>query len=140
LRCAAAEGEDLCAIYVKQCNDCPLFSNWEKTKKRAHDTKLPVPLENHSQEVYSMENQSVDLEEAAKRLHLAMKKILKPFEWCVYEKLYIENLSEEEAAKSMGYKTSEKNRAPGYKQLKNIKKTIITKVKKLLKSDQVDII
>ena len=87
-----------------------------------------------------MENQSVDLEEAAKRLHLAMKKILKPFEWCAYEKLYIENLSEEEAAKSMGYKTSEKNRSPGYKQLKNIKKTIIMKVKKLLKSDQVDII
>jgi hypothetical protein len=40
----------------------------------------------------------------------------------------------------MGYKTSEKNRSPGYKQLKNIKKTIIMKVKKLLKEDQVDII
>ena len=140
LKCAAAEGEDLCTIYVKQCSSCPLFSNWEKTKKRAHDTKLPVPLENHSQEVYSMENHSVNLEDSAQKLHAAMKKILKPFEWCVYEKLYIENLSEEEAAKSMGYKTSEKNRSPGYKQLKNIKKTIIIKVKKLLKEDQVDII
>lgn len=28
LRCAAAEGEDLCAIYKKQCSACPLFSNW----------------------------------------------------------------------------------------------------------------
>ena len=39
----------------------------------------------------------------------------------------------------MGYKTSEKNRSPGYKQIKNIKKSIIKKVKKLLEKGDVDI-
>ena len=36
-------------------------------------------------------------------------------------------LSEEETAKKIGYRTSEKNRSPGYKQIKNIKKAIISK-------------
>ena len=32
-----------------------------------------------------------------------------------------------EVAKLMGYRTTEKNRTPGYKQIKNIKKSIINK-------------
>ena len=68
-----------------------------------------------------------------------MKKILKPNEWLVYNYLYIENLKEEDVAKKMGYKTSEKNRQPGYKQIKNIKKNIVSKVKNLLKNDEIDI-
>ena len=57
----------------------------------------------------------------------------------VYNYLYIEFLSEEQVAKKMGYKTTEKNRQPGYKQIKNIKKNIIKKVKNLLNGEQVDI-
>ena len=60
-------------------------------------------------------------------------------ELTVYRYLYIENLEEEDVAKKMGYKTNEKNRSPGYKQIKNIKKSIIKKVKKLLEKDDVDI-
>ena len=33
LKCDAAEGEDFCKIYEKQCSSCPLYANWEKTKK-----------------------------------------------------------------------------------------------------------
>lgn len=139
LKCAAAEGENLCSIYGKQCASCPLYANWEKTKKKAHDTKLPVSLENHIQEVSHMEHQTSDLEAAAEKLHMAMMKVLKPFEWNVYKKLYIENMDEEEAAKAMGYKTNEKNRSPGYKQLKNVKKTILEKAKKILKDDLIDL-
>ena len=138
LKCAAAEGENLCSIYGKQCASCPLYANWEKTKKKAHDTKLPVSLENHIQEVSLMEHQTSDLEAAAEKLHMAMMKVLKPFEWNVYKKLYIENMDEEETAKAMGYKTNEKNRSPGYKQLKNVKKTILEKAKKILKDDLID--
>lgn len=39
----------------------------------------------------------------------------------------------------MGYRTSEKNRIAGYKQIKNIKKIIILKVKKYLYSGEIDI-
>lgn len=68
-----------------------------------------------------------------------MQKILKPNEWMVYKYLYVDFLSEEEVAKKMGYRTTEKNRQPGYKQIKNIKKNIIKKVKALLNDEQIDI-
>ena len=140
LKCAAAEGEDLCSIYERQCSDCPLYANWEKSKKRAHDTKLPVSLENHWQEVFSMSSDHTDVERSAERLHKKMKKILKPQEWSVYEKLYIKFMDEEKVAKAMGYKTSEKNRSPGYKQLKNIKKSILKKAKGIIYDGDIDIL
>ena len=68
-----------------------------------------------------------------------MQSVLKPLEWRVYDFLYIKGYSEEKTAKLMGYKTSEKNRSPGYKQIKNIKKSIIEKVKKSLKNDEIDL-
>lgn len=139
LKCAAAESEDLCSIYGKQCNGCPLYANWEKSKKRAYDTKLPLSLENHAQEVYSMSSDFCDIEKNAEKLHEKMKQVLKSHEWSVYEKLYARHLSEEETAKEMGYKTSEKNRSPGYKQIKNIKKIILAKVKELLKNGEIDV-
>ena len=140
LKCAAAEGGNLCEIYGKQDSTCPLYATWEKTKKRAHDLKMPLPLENHSQEVFSKYNESFDIETNIVKLHKKMKEILKPIEWKVYLSLYIKNKSEEEVAHDLGYRTSEKNRSPGYKQIKNIKKSIITKVKKHLKKDNIDII
>ena len=36
LRCAAAEGSDLCAIYGKHDSSCPLYYNWTKSKQTAH--------------------------------------------------------------------------------------------------------
>ncbi len=139
LKCDAAEGEDLCKIYTKQCNECPLYSNWEKTKKVAHDVKITVPLENHQQEVFDMHEDKIDLQNNIEKVHEKMKKHLKPVEWKVYCYLYIENLTEEQAAKKMGYKTSEKNRSPGYKQIKNIQKNIIIKVKKFISLGDIDI-
>ena len=44
------------------------------------------------------------------------------------------------AATLMGYKTNEKNRVPGYKQIKNVKKAIIQKVKKMLKDGDIEIL
>ena len=67
-----------------------------------------------------------------------MRVKLKSNEWMVYKGLFIENKSEEEVAKSMGFKSNEKNRTPGYKQIKNLRKKIIEKVKKCLQKDEVD--
>ena len=69
-----------------------------------------------------------------------MKEVLKPSEWKVYEALYVKNKSEEEVAKIMKYKTNEANRVPGYKQIKNIKKSIINKVKNVLEKGDLDLL
>ena len=140
LKCAAAESSDLCKIYGKQDNTCPLYANWEKTKKVAHDVKIPLPLENHSQEVFNMSEDKVDLQRNIDKIHSKMQEVLKPLEWKIYQCLYKENLTEEQTAKRMGYKTTEKNRSPGYKQIKNIQKIIIAKVKKNLDTGEIDII
>jgi RNA polymerase sigma factor (sigma-70 family) len=139
-KCEAARGEDDCEIYEKQCSACPLYKNWEKNKKAGFSAKMPVPLENYKQEAYYIENsQSLDIERSASILHKKMEEVLKPHEWKIYQCLYIKHMSELEAAKKMGYKTSEDNRSPGYKQIKNVKKRIIIKVKELLANDEVDI-
>ncbi len=106
LRCAAAEGENLCRIHVVQCSKCPLYAGWEKSKKQAYGVKITVPIENH------LNNKL----------------------------LFIDNLPEEQVALKMGYKSNESGRKPGYKQLKNIRKTIMEKVKASLRKDEIDII
>ena len=47
LKCAAAEAGDLCYIYGKQSEACPLYANWVKTKKQAYNAKLPVSINDH---------------------------------------------------------------------------------------------
>ena len=135
LKCAAAESDSLCYIYGTQCSSCPLFAQWEKTKKAAYLTKLPTPLESVQQETEKLELQEFDFNTVLKRLNLKLRKVLKSNEWTVYENLYLKNKTEQEVAKILGYKTSEKNRSPGYKQIKNIKKSIIEKAKEIIFED-----
>jgi len=140
LKCSAAESDDGCGIYTKQCSACPLYANWEKNKKSAHDTKLTVSLENHTNEIGNMKENDFNVEATAKNVHNKMQTVLKPIEWKIYQYLYIDGKSEEQVAKLMGYRTSEKNRMAGYKQIKNLKKAIILKVKKHLYNGDIDII
>jgi Fe-S-cluster containining protein len=139
LKCSAFEGDNLCSVYGKQSGACSLYAKWLKSKKNAYDTKLPVSIENHLQEVHNKPSENLSLDHSIKEVHHKLKDKLKPNEWIYYSKVYIENLSETEAAKALGYKTTEKNRDAGYKQLKNLKKSIIAKVKKIIYNGEIDI-
>jgi len=140
LKCSAYEGEDLCSIYGKQSTACALFAKWQRSKKNAYDTKLPVSLENHTQEVFNMRHDIFNLETSSQNLHNKMEKALKPIEWKFYSLAYIEHKSEEDIAKIMGYKSSEKNRSAGYKQIRNLKKIILQKAKKYIYNGEIDIL
>lgn len=139
LKCAASEGTDGCKIYQKQCNECPLYSNWESKKKSAHDTKLPVSIENHTQEIFNRPSNDFNIEKAIVNMHEKMKGLLKSNELKLYEHLYIENKSEEEAAALMGYKSNEPNRKAGYRQIKNIQNKIIEKAREILLNEEIDL-
>tara|TARA_A100001201_G_scaffold90899_1_gene79500 strand:+ start:905 stop:1585 length:681 start_codon:yes stop_codon:yes gene_type:complete len=132
LKCAAAESDSLCYIYGTQNSSCPLFAQWERTKKAAYLTKLPTNLESVEQETEKLELKEFDFDTILSRLNKQLKLKLKQNEWIVYENLYLKNKTEQEVAKILGYKTSEKNRSPGYKQIKNIKKSIIEKAKEII--------
>ena len=139
LRCAAAEDCNSCRIYSTQCNDCPLYAYWEKRKQSAYNLKIPLALENHQQEVHSVHDDFIDYEEKIKKLNKKMKEILKPTELLVYESLYIKEEDELSVAKKLGFKTSEAKRSPGYKQIQNIKKNIIKKVRSLISKGDLDL-
>jgi hypothetical protein len=49
-----------------------------------------------------------------------------------FKMLFINNCTEEEVAKYLGFKTNEKKRSAGYKQIKNLKKLFHEKAKQII--------
>tara|TARA_A100001515_G_scaffold43218_1_gene34071 strand:+ start:43 stop:744 length:702 start_codon:yes stop_codon:yes gene_type:complete len=140
LKCAAYEGNDLCFLFGKVSKDCKVYANWFFTRRDRHNVKMTLPIDHHLNEVKQKENASnYNIEDLVKKFHSAIIKELRPVEKKAYILLYVENKDEEEAAKLMGYKTSEKDRKPGYKQIKNIQKKIIEKARKIIDSGSFDL-
>lgn len=135
IRCPFSQGEGfdddkegLCAITTDgtQCSECPLFARWEKTKKSAHNVKTPISLEAAAHtplaETLVCKVQEFDFEGAFEDLNKKIKEKLKSAKmYKAYEMLFVLKNTDEEVAKFMGYKTTEKNRAAGYKQIRNLK-------------------
>lgn len=139
LKCAAATDLNGCSIYGEQCSDCPLYAYWFKRKQPAASLKVPVSIENHAHEVKQMADMPTDIFRDIEAVHTKMKEVLKPIEYQVYEGLFILHQDEAAVARKLGYISNEKGRNPGYKQIKNIRKIIIVKAKKLLQNGEVDI-
>lgn len=140
LRCDASKSQDTdgCRIYGKQCNDCPLFADWTKRKQSAYNIKIPVSIEHHVNEVSMISDNETEMTSKINQIHEKMKEILKPIEYQVYEGLYILHEDEDKVAKKIGYISNENGRNPGYKQIKNIKKTILEKFKKCMEKGEID--
>lgn len=140
LKCQFNGGGDLCTKFDIQCTKCELYRTWVYGKKSAHDVKLPVSMEDHSNEVYDVKTNHIDVEKTAQNIHEKMKKVLRPSEYKIYDLLFIQHKSREEVGKLMEYKSCEKKRVPGYKQIANIEKQILAKVKECLAGDEIEII
>ena len=135
----AGSVESLCGFTKsgKQDNECPLYAKWEKTKKAAYDIKMALALENHTAEANAISDQSFDIDSAEARLHKAMKKKLPEKQYKVYHMLFVENRDDEDVAKVMGYKTTERGRKAGYKQIKNLKKLFKQKAAEILEREDI---
>jgi len=141
LKCRAYDGNGGCDIYGKICDSCPLFAKWKKTKESAFNIKLPVTIENHVQEVYEKpyEN-SIDIQRSSDAFHLEIKKHLTLLQYKIYKYLYMENKTDAETAKLMGYKSSEKGRMAGYASIAKVKKIILQKGREIVYEGFVDIV
>lgn len=138
-QCSEAEGQEGCRKFGKQCSDCPLYKEWEKSKKQAFNLKMPVSfetLENNKQTSYE---DNIDIDLFKHNLDQRMKKILKPLEWRLYDMLYIKKMTENQAARRMGYKSTEKNRNPGYRQIRNMQRSIMNKIKNGIADGSIEI-
>jgi hypothetical protein len=61
------------------------------------------------------------MDKAEIRLHEEMEKVLTPRMFFIYQMFFVQNYSDEKVAEILRYKTSEKSRKPGYKQIQNLK-------------------
>jgi len=139
LKCAAALPDGGCSVYKTQSDQCKMFKKWYNKKRDACEIKMPLSIENHEHEIHDKQVGNYSNEEINPEFHKKIKSLLKSIEWIVYESIYINNESESKVAKKLGLKTSEKNRSPGYRQIKNITKSIVKKIKKAMDDGDLDI-
>jgi DNA-directed RNA polymerase specialized sigma24 family protein len=140
--CPFNQGVDACGYTSsgKKCGECPLYKKWEKTKQAGYNIKLAPSIDHpdfvDGSEVVTEHSDGIDIEKAVGRLNERMKVALSDHHYKVYRLLYIENETEEATAEQMGFKTSEKDRTAGYKQLFNIKKKIMQTARNLVDTEE----
>jgi RNA polymerase sigma factor (sigma-70 family) len=134
-----ASGDNLCGFTRSglQTSECPLYAKWEKTKKSAYDIKMAIGLETETSQIRKLESSFFDIDHAEAKLHKAMKKALPEKQFYIYRLLFIKNLDEEEVAKILGYKSNERGRKAGYKQIKNLKKKFKQKAIEVLENTDI---
>ena len=133
--------------YVNPCPDqhkeghdsltCPICTKWRQSKKSAYDIKLAVTMEHHMNEICERKDTFLDLELATRKLESEMKTQLNSRQYVAFEMLFVQNKTEEQVANYLGFKTSEKKRSAGYKQIKNLKKIFQEKAKEIIKEKDI---
>lgn len=136
--CKANEGEDLCSIYTTKSVACPLYRKWNKSKRYAHEIKLPASLDLHSNELSEKLSESLDIDKTEKQLHAKMLEELASDSSAtqVYRLLYIEKKNDQEVCDILGYNT--KNGVN--RQFKIIQKRIINLAKKIMVNKEIDFV
>jgi hypothetical protein len=139
MSCEFNTGDEGCSFLPQgfQSSRCDLYAGWEKSKKHGYNIKIPLEMENHAREVENMSSHNIDFEEAIVLLNEQMKKVLSESYYAAYCMLYFEKKSDEEVALFLGYRSSEKNRKIGYKQIKNLKKLFRDKAIEILKNSDI---
>jgi len=139
LSCPHNGGEDHCLISANglQNNYCLLYAKWEKQKKTGYNIKMPVTIENHKQEIEQTIDHSFFSFISVEILNAEMEKMLTGKQYSAYIMLFFEKKDDEYVAKFMGYKTTEKNRMIGYKQIKNLKKLFKEKAFEILNNKDI---
>jgi len=135
----SAAGENFCSFTKSGMQDttCPLYKKWEKSKKSAHDVKIPLRLDAQEYESDIFTGESFNVDNAVLRVQDQLKEDLSDKHYKIYQMLFIENKTEDEVAKFLGYKTNEKGRSAGYKQIKNMRKFFKEKVTKIIKNKDI---
>lgn len=108
--CVENMGNNLCRRTPSglQCSECPAYAEWEKRKGNHHAIRLPLPLDNHSQEVHSAPSDFIDINSREKLIHQKMRDRLTRTEWRVYRAIVINHKSEQEVAVELGFRRRRK--------------------------------
>jgi len=116
----------------KQDCTCPLFKKWNKSKSASYNINMAKNIDDVSSKINNFVHKEVNLEQSKDKLNILMKKELNSKNFLVYEMLYIKNMDVHEVAAALGYKSNEKGRKAGYKQIKNYEKIFKNAAKKII--------
>lgn len=119
----------------RQDGSCPLYAKWEKTKKSSFAINMAGNIEDSTALV--KQEKPFDIDDANNKLNVLMKKHLSEKHYLIYDMIYIKNLDINKAAEKLGYKSNEKGRKAGYKQIKNFEKMFKDLAKRLIKDNDI---
>lgn len=134
-KCPLNEGGDLCGHTSngKKSSECKLYARWLKTKEPAYKIKTSFQYQDFIHESRMDHNDSIDIK--VDKVHEHMCNILEGIENKIYKLIYVENKSDEEVRKSLGYSNS----ATSKRYIKHKCSIILSKTKIELKNDKIDI-
>ena len=139
MSCPHNLGDNLCGLNEsgEQDRSCNLYAKWTKHKRQGYGVKMPLTIEHHQQEINGHAETKIDFPSSIEKLNVILKTELSEQHYKVYMMIFFENRSEEEAAQFLGFKSNEKNRKAGYKQIKNIKKMLKEKVQAIIEKHDI---
>jgi len=134
-------GDGRCSLNMNglQSGECDKYREWQIKKESTYRLILPERTDkmfdidpDGEPRVKVEAPPERDYQHAADKLHILIMEKLDDKKKQIYRWLYIENRSDEFLAEQMGLKTSELGQKPGYRQIFNIKKSIIAEAKAIL--------
>lgn len=139
VNCEFSVGDNECTLTSNgtQNEQCLLYSKWVHRKKAGLDLKVTLSTENHLHEISSRPSNDFQYEASVDKLNEHMKLELSETHFIAYKMMFFEQASEEEIAGFMGYKTTEKKRKAGYRQVKNLRKMFYNKAKEIIKKHDI---
>lgn len=139
VNCPHNDHDDGCTFTASglQDGECPDYRKWVRTKKPAFDLKIAVSTEDHIYEIGNNKEKNICFETSVEKLNKCMKRELSEVHYVAYKMLFFEDSTEEDVAKFMGYKTNEKKRKAGYRQVKNLKKMFAKKASQIVKNNDI---
>jgi RNA polymerase sigma factor (sigma-70 family) len=121
-----------CSSGVKS-HECKPFAKWEKTKKGGYNIIMASSIDSDDfSEKNEPSGQISQTELIFEEFHRKIKPLLSDRCQEVYQMLYVEGKTDDDVAKKFGFVTNEVNRKPGYRQIANMKREIISVAKKHL--------
>ena len=119
----------------KQDGSCPLYRKWERSKKSSFAINMAGNIEDSI--AFINHEKPFNIDTAYEKLNILMKKSLSEKHYIIYSMIYIENLDINKAAEKLGYKSNEKGRKAGYKQIKNFEKMFKDLAKRLIRDNDI---
>lgn len=141
-KCEFNTGGDTCGKTEsgKQDSTCPLYAKWLKGKKKAHDVKLPLSMDDNLSEITSNNDTFMDYDSSAEELHLrVLEKLKNERHREVYRLLFVQGKSEDYVAEKLGFKkdTSSERKSKRYKQLNNLQKRFYELAKEIISEEDI---